>query len=160
MIYFGMVIKILVRFFAVLGVIFFFILLGLGYVIVADPFHLRPLVSLLLAPPPSSGGAVVSPPAREGYLPSTPVDPEDVQGTDDVTSISDSVTPPMPASPNSVPVTSAQAEALESVGLTAAAISPEQEACFVSILGQARVDEVKAGTIPSAAEFVRASGCL
>ncbi len=59
-----------------------------------------------------------------------------------------------------LPMTEAQAQALDSVGISASAISEEQEACFVRVLGQTRVDEVKAGAIPTAAEFFSARGCL
>gem|GEM_PF-2118742 len=39
-------------------------------------------------------------------------------------------------------------------------ISPDQEACFVEVLGQARVDEIKAGDSPTATEFFEARGCI
>ena len=38
-------------------------------------------------------------------------------------------------------------------------ITPEQEACAVRILGQARVDEFKAGAQPTAAEYFQAREC-
>ncbi len=60
-------------------------------------------------------------------------------------------------------VTPAQAEALEALGLDPAAISsitPEQEACFVRTLGQARVDEVKAGAVPNPIDLFKAKECI
>lgn len=57
-----------------------------------------------------------------------------------------------------------QEKALETVGINPAAvpasITPEQEACFVSILGEARVAEIKAGGIPTPAEYYQAKGCI
>jgi len=57
-----------------------------------------------------------------------------------------------------------QAQALESFGIDPAqvpsTITPEQEACFIEILGEARVEEIKAGASPTATEFFRARGCL
>ena len=57
-----------------------------------------------------------------------------------------------------------QEKALETFGIdpatVPASITPEQEACFVEILGQVRVDEIKAGGTPTATEFFKARGCL
>lgn len=59
---------------------------------------------------------------------------------------------------------SAQEKALETFGINPEAvpssISPEQEPCFVTMLGQARVNEIKAGGTPTATEFFQAKGCL
>lgn len=132
--------KLIVGFFAVLGFIFFCILLVLAYLIIADPFNLRPLVTLLLESQSS--------PVTQEVSPTTEVSQPSVSpGTEAV-----------PAA--GVPVTSEQAEALESVGLTPSSISADQEACFVRILGQERVDAVKAGDVPSASEFFSARECL
>jgi hypothetical protein len=136
--------KILIGFFATLGVIFFCILVGLAYFIIADPFNLRPMVSMLLATPQSNSGLEVSNTADGEII--APV--SNSESTDGSSTLRESA------------VTPEQSAALESVGLSPSAISADQEACFVRILGQARVDEVKAGAVPSAAEFIRASECL
>lgn len=58
----------------------------------------------------------------------------------------------------------AQEQALESIGVDPASvpseITPAQEACFESVLGKARVDEIKAGDTPSATEFFKARECI
>lgn len=58
----------------------------------------------------------------------------------------------------------AQEKTLETLGVDPASvpsrITPAQEKCFVSILGAARVAEIKAGGTPSAAEYFQAKGCL
>lgn len=57
-----------------------------------------------------------------------------------------------------------QEAALETVGIDPAtlpsSITPEQEACFVEAIGQARVDEIKAGGSPTASEVFSARGCI
>lgn len=57
-----------------------------------------------------------------------------------------------------------QEKALETFGIDPASvpseITPEQEACFVSILGEARVAEIKAGATPTMAEYLKAKGCI
>jgi hypothetical protein len=58
----------------------------------------------------------------------------------------------------------AQEKALETFGIDPAtvptSVTPEQEACFVEKLGQQRVDEIKAGDSPTAAEFFKAKSCI
>lgn len=58
----------------------------------------------------------------------------------------------------------AQEKTLETFGIDPATvpseITPEQEACFVQILGAERVAEIKAGDTPTATEFFKAKGCL
>ena len=57
-----------------------------------------------------------------------------------------------------------QEQALETVGIDPARIpseiTPEQEACFVDVLGQFRVDEIKAGDAPGPLEIIRARSCV
>lgn len=57
-----------------------------------------------------------------------------------------------------------QEAALQSFGIDPAnlpkEITPEQEACFVSKLGQQRVDEIKGGAAPTASDFFKARGCI
>lgn len=58
----------------------------------------------------------------------------------------------------------AQEKTLETLGVDPASvpssITPAQEKCFVSVLGAARVAEIKAGDTPSATEYYKAKGCL
>lgn len=81
---------------------------------------------------------------------------------------SDTVTTPIKETPVIVDknpiLNEKQEKALETFGIDPASvpssITPEQESCFVAILGQARVDEIKAGDSPAAVEFFKAKGCL
>ena len=57
-----------------------------------------------------------------------------------------------------------QEKTLETFGIDPASvpssITPEQESCFIKILGQARVNEIKAGDSPTATEYFKAKGCI
>lgn len=57
-----------------------------------------------------------------------------------------------------------QEKALETFGIDPASIpssiTPEQESCFVEILGQTRVNEIKAGDSPTATEYFKARDCI
>lgn len=62
------------------------------------------------------------------------------------------------------PLLSAEQErVLENIGIDPAAlptqITAEQEACFVETLGSARVQAIKSGSTPTAAELMKASPC-
>lgn len=58
----------------------------------------------------------------------------------------------------------AQEKALQTIGVDPANVpssfTPEQEACFVAILGESRVAEIKAGSTPTPAEYFEAKSCL
>jgi hypothetical protein len=57
-----------------------------------------------------------------------------------------------------------QETALETFGIDPASlptsISPEQEACFIELIGVDRVEEIKAGDTPTVTEIFRGRGCL
>jgi hypothetical protein len=57
-----------------------------------------------------------------------------------------------------------QKTALETFGIDPASlptsISPEQEACFIELIGVGRVEEIKAGDTPTVTEIFRGRGCL
>lgn len=61
-------------------------------------------------------------------------------------------------------LTPTQERALETIGVDSAdlpqEITPEMEECFTEKLGESRVSEIKAGDMPSAAEFFKVKGCL
>jgi hypothetical protein len=127
------------RFFVVLGGIFFLILLGLAYFVITDPLNLRPLVMSMYG----RDTEVENGRSREGGKETTNVE----------------------SSPSeSSPINETQARALESVGIDPASVptqfTPEQVACFVSILGQVRVDAIVAGDTPAPTEFYQAKECL
>jgi hypothetical protein len=57
-----------------------------------------------------------------------------------------------------------QEKALETFGIDPAVvptdITPEQESCFEGKLGQDRVGEIKAGDVPTVAEYFKARDCI
>lgn len=129
------------RFFVVLGVIFFFILIGVGYFIVADPFHIRPLVMSMYQMQSSQ------------------------DDTDDTTKTIDSpATQFETTTATSSSLSDNQTNGLEAVGIAPESVptqfSPEQVACFNRILGQERVNEIKGGDMPTPAEYYMAKECV
>lgn len=128
------------RFFVVLGVIFFLILIGLGYFIIADPLNIRPVVMSLYN---SSEEA-------------TSTDAKTINGSEE---IGGDV-----SGGNTGAMNDSQAQALQLVGISPEAVpaqfTPEQIKCFVGVLGQKRVDDIKAGDTPTAAEFYQAKDCV
>jgi len=130
-------IKIIKMFFIVLGVIFFTLLLSLTYFFITDPYNLRPTLMPIIG---------------EMVFPNTV---SDTNTTDSETNTSSS---------NNSTLSPAQKQVLESIGVNPdslpSTITPSQEVCFVGILGQARVNEVKGGVTLSAMEFFKASSCL
>lgn len=140
-------VRIIRLFFMGMGVTFTLLLCGLGYVVVADPFHVRPLFSLFL---PSSKGVLTEPMTTDTSA-SAPT-------------IAASSTAAAPAATPSSGPTTAQRDAMQAVGINPRSaisnITPTQMACFVNILGSARVAEIKAGAVPTSAEFFSVRSCL
>lgn len=54
----------------------------------------------------------------------------------------------------------AQVEAAASAGVTIPTFTDEQISCFEGIFGAARVQEIKNGAVPSAAEMYQGRSCL
>lgn len=110
-------------FFVTLGVIFSIIILIGIFLVITDPFNLKPLIF---------GG----------------------ESSESMTDDGDSH--PL--------LNESQEKALETFGINPATvpseITPEQEACFVEKLGQARVDEIKAGDSPTATDYFKAKDCI
>ena len=80
---------------------------------------------------------------------------------------SSEIAPPVvgaPAVDKNPALSPTQESALENIGIDPASIpstiTPDQEACFITKLGSARVAEIKAGDTPSAAEFFTARSCI
>lgn len=134
-------------FFAIMGVLFCIVLGVMAYLIIVDPFHLRPLYQMLVHPPQTTVTTTSS---------SKAVTDSAVSGA--------TTTPDGNSATPAVSVSAKQAEALKTIGIDAAAVpttfTATQLACFVTVLGQARVDEIKAGAVPSATEFFTARTCL
>ncbi len=120
-------------FFVTLGVLFFVLLLVLAYLFVFDPLNLKPL---FMSSPDSASTATTA--AVEGETTAT------------TTTAGSQLSP-------------AQEAALKSVGIASDAVPTFTEVqlqCFEGVLGKARVDEIKAGAIPSATEFYKAKVCM
>jgi hypothetical protein len=120
------------RFFVIMGVIFFMLLCAGAYLWFADPFGIQPLVRMVMTP---KGETQAAPAGVQNNL----VDKN-------------------PA------LSLTQEKALETIGVDPAAlpttITKTQKACFVQVLGSARVAEIEAGSTPTASEFFSARSCL
>jgi len=61
-------------------------------------------------------------------------------------------------------LTEGQEQALETIGVDPAAlptsITPSMEVCFVEVLGEKRVGEIKGGDTPTPVEFFTARDCI
>ncbi|HMO78268.1 MAG TPA: hypothetical protein PKD95_03680, partial [Candidatus Paceibacterota bacterium] len=61
-------------------------------------------------------------------------------------------------------LTAEQRQAVISLGVPEASVpttvSYEMEQCFIGVLGEARVEEIKAGAMPGGLEFIRAQACI
>lgn len=129
-------------FFCTLGVVFFILICVGLYLWFADPFNLRPLVSLLFANTLS----------REEVRDGVGVPSPGVQNSDE------SVGDRHPL------LSTEQEEALTNAGIDPrklpTTITPDMETCFSAVLGDARVAEIKAGATPSAQEFWDGRACL
>jgi hypothetical protein len=127
------------RFFVVLGVIFFFILLGVGYFVVADPLNLRPVIMSLYF---------------SEQAPAVPVHETVPSATSTVSNESSAGTK----------LNTEQKAALQSVGISPAAVpaqfTPAQIECFIGVLGEERVNAIKAGDTPTPTEFYQAKNCI
>jgi hypothetical protein len=89
------------------------------------------------------------------------VTPGTTQNATEVTEVEDEAT--IEAEESAPPVSAQQAEALESVGIAPSAalnFTSAEQACFEATLGAARVAEIKAGAVPTMAEFAVASACV
>jgi hypothetical protein len=136
--------KFFIVLFVGMGVLFLFQLIALAYLFVVDPYNLKPILF------PESR-AIVSPRVDD-----------DVSSGQSVES-NPSATSDAGTTAESSGVTAAQAEALTSVGLDASAaqsFTPEQISCFEGLLGATRVSEIKAGAVPTMAEFYTVRSCM
>lgn len=133
--------KFLTIFFVTLGVMFFCLIIVAIWFYVTDPLNLKPLLM-------SSTPANMTEEAGDTFQTDTTSE----------ASVEDETHDRNPA------LNAEQEAALDTIGVDPASlpssITPEQEVCFVEVLGQARVDEIKAGATPTALEFFQARGCL
>lgn len=132
--------KIFTVLFVSMGVLFLLQLIALAYFFVVDPYNLKPI--LFPADRPVS---------------TAPASTNEVNGNETEQTTEGA------ASAEASGMTAAQAEALNSVGLDASAaqsFTPEQIACFEALLGASRVAEIKAGAVPTMAEFYTVRECM
>lgn len=126
-----MLLKILNYFFVGLGVVFLLLLLTGTYLYIVDPFNVRPMLEYW------QSATATNMPQQEETSESSEELPE---------------------------LSPAQEQALEAAGIDPAQltqlINPTQETCFVDVLGETRVAEIKAGAAPTPAEFFAARHCL
>jgi len=125
--------NILTQIFVTLGVIFLILIMVGVYFFVTDPFNIKPLFF---------GNTT-----EKAQVKNTPVtETKDTPATAGFT------------------LSATQKQALINLGIDPAsvptAISATQESCFVNVLGEARVSEIKAGAVPNAIEFFKAKSCI
>lgn len=113
-----------------LGVIFFILLLIGVYFYITDPLNLKPIIF-------GSDLTVI---------------------TEETAEPEDTIIDMNPA------LNEKQEKALETFGIdpdtVPSSITPAQESCFIEILGQTRVNEIKAGDLPTATEYFKAQSCI
>jgi len=137
----------LVHVLAFLGAIFLLVIIALIYFFITDPYNIKPLLF------------------GSGATPSfqTTNDTSDTSSGEQPDGTAPSETTDASAT-GGFALSEAQKQALVSVGIDPSAvpdsISAEQEACFVSTLGESRVAEIKTGAVPNALEFLKAKGCI
>lgn len=127
-------------FFVTLGVIFVLVIMAGTYFFIIDPLNLKPL-----------------------FFGNNIQKTINTQGTSDMNEDTTVQTNAGQADKNTV-LSDAQEKALETFGIDPAkvptSITPEQEACFTSILGAERVAQIKAGDTPTATEYFKAKSCI
>ncbi len=132
--------KIFVNIFVTLGALFVILIIAAVIFYIKDPYQLKPLLF----------GVNVS---RTDSV-STNELSKDGNTENIITKISDS----------GFVLSEAQKQALVSIGLDPAVvpstINAVQTECFVSVLGEARVAEIKAGAVPGLLEFAKAKACI
>jgi hypothetical protein len=156
--------KIILYFLALLGSVFLIILIGLTYFYITDPFNLKPLIfgtefkiesaiDLKKESTEKTESAAVPAMVLDETV-NTVV--EDVKSTDVVSTTKAAV--------SDFTLSQAQKDALLNLGIPPEAvptvISAEQEQCFIQVLGEERVKEIKAGAIPGTFEFIKAQSCI
>lgn len=123
-------------FFITMGILFIIIVATLVYLVVADPFELRPMLF--------DSAQVPREAATAGML-SGEVAPADT-------------------STNELVLSSEQKDALQKYGIDPSTIpttiTPLQLVCFEEKLGTSRVTEIRMGGVPTAFELLRVKSCI
>lgn len=128
------ILTVLKYFFLTLGIIFFLLLLTLGYIWIADPFHIREVL------------------------------PEDTSVVDVVRTVASPAPIEEDGVDKHPLLSETQEAQLEAAGIDPAAlpttITPEMQTCAIEKLGEERVRELMGGADPTAADLLRAGSCL
>jgi len=132
---------------AFLGAIFLLVIIALMYFFITDPYNIKPLLF--------GGGLTPSFQSSNNTSDMSTDEHADATASAETADVSTA---------GGFALSEAQKQALVSVGIDPSAvpdsISAEQESCFVSALGEARVAEIKAGAVPNALEFLKAKSCI
>ena len=131
--------KILTQIFVALGIIFLILIIGAGYMFVADPLGMK-LNSI----------------GEKSYSTQSTNDSADTSsGTNNSGAQAEST---------GFTLTASQKSTLQTFGIDPnslpSTLSAEQVACFEARLGVSRVAEIKAGASPGMAEFFKARSCI
>jgi hypothetical protein len=128
----------------VFGVIFLVLLIILGIFFIADPYNIKPLIF--------------------GSIPKTITVQKEENPKEELSEVDNSTTTTETNNGGGFTLSTEQKQALVSFGIDPATvpstISAEQEACFTAVLGASRVEQIKAGAVPSAVEFFKAKSCI
>ena len=145
--------KFLTIFFVSLGVFFFCIILVLAYLWIADPYNIKPFIYNTNMTKVENEVGIVnndSPASTDFGSAATPA-----TSTEGITAGTTNT---------KGGITEGQKNALQLVGIDPAVLpknlTPEQEQCFVSNFGQARVNAIKAGALPTPMEVLTGKNCL
>ena len=142
--------KFLTIFFVSLGVVFFFIILVLAYLWIADPYNIKPFIYNTNMTKVENEVGVVN-----NDSPASPIAITSATSTEVITAVTANT---------KGGITEGQKNALQLVGIDPAVLpknlTPEQEQCFVSEFGQARVNAIKAGALPTPMEVLTGKNCL
>ncbi len=150
-------------FFVVLGVIFSIILIAGAYFYVTDPYNLKPLFFGTPSSESSSFESKKTSSSSDSSDSSKTSDSSDSSGSSQTTKSSGN-SDSADSSTSSIILSPDQQQALENLGVDPSQIpsqiTSEQEECFVGILGQVRVDQIKAGAQPTVSEFISGRNCM
>lgn len=125
--------KILKIVFIVLGVIFLLLLLGIGYLWIADPFNLKALT-----------GESISPTAVIKALNNDNIEIDNIDKNPLLSEIQEAQLESIGVDPASLPTT----------------ITAEMQACFIEKLGSQRANEIIQGSAPTTMDFLKANDCI
>ena len=118
-------------FFVTLGVIFFLLIIVTGYVYVADPFEIKPLIKTFTSQRSAQTSGTAG---QNGMTDKNPLLNREQEKAFEAIGIDPSALPSQ--------------------------ITPAMEACFYEKLGAARASEIKAGAAPTATDYFIARACL